>query len=45
VFLNTVRLPLSAFAGINLADVASVRFDFDRTTSGALLISDIAFAK
>lgn len=45
VFLNTVRIPLSAFGGINLTDVASVRFDFDQTTSGALLISDIAFAR
>ncbi len=45
VFLNTVRLPLSAFGGINLTEVASVRFDFNQTTSGALLISDIAFAR
>lgn len=45
VFLNTVRVPLSAFGGINLTDIASVRLDFDRTASGALLISDLAFAR
>jgi hypothetical protein len=36
---------LSAFSGIDLTDVASVRFDFDRTASGALLISDLAFSR
>jgi hypothetical protein len=45
VFLNTVRVPLSGFAGIDLADIASVRLNFDRTSSGALLISDLAFAR
>lgn len=45
VFLNTVRVPLSAFTGIDLTDVASVRLDFDRTSSGALLVSDLAFAR
>jgi hypothetical protein len=45
VFLNTIRVPLSAFSGIDLTDVASVRLDFDRTTTGALLISDLAFGR
>ena len=45
VFLNTVRIPLDAFTGIDLTDVASVRLDFDRTASGALLISDLAFSR
>ena len=45
VFLNTVRIPLDAFTGVDLTDVASVRLDFDRTGSGALLISDLAFAR
>lgn len=49
VVLNTVRLPLSAFANINLADVRSVEFKFDQPRQGtlliqgALLITDIAF--
>lgn len=41
---NTVRIPLSAFSGVNLRDVRSVRFNFNREHAGALLISDLAFA-
>ncbi|MEA2176680.1 MAG: hypothetical protein QOD00_4272 [Blastocatellia bacterium] len=44
IFLNTVRLPLTAFTGINLTDVRSVQFKFDQTPQGALQISDLAFA-
>jgi hypothetical protein len=44
VFLNTVRIPLGAFAGIDLTDVQSIQFAFDQPPQGALLISDIAFA-
>jgi Putative binding domain, N-terminal len=45
VVLNTVRIPISTFAaGLNLSDVRSVQFIFDQTTSGALLITDVAFA-
>ncbi|HEY9284314.1 MAG TPA: hypothetical protein VIP46_12740 [Pyrinomonadaceae bacterium] len=44
VVLNTVRLPLSSFGGVNLSDIRSVRFQFDQTGQGALLISDLAFA-
>jgi len=41
---NTVRLPLSAFGGVNLGDIRSIRFEFDQNNAGALLISDVAFA-
>jgi hypothetical protein len=44
LLLNTVRVPLSSFSKVDLTDVVSVRFNFDQTSSGALLISDIAFA-
>ena len=44
VLLNTVRLPLTAFTNVDLTDIVSVRLNFDRTSSGALLISDLAFA-
>jgi hypothetical protein len=44
VILNTIRIPLAAFPGVNLRDIRSVRFNFDRSSSGALLISDLAFA-
>jgi hypothetical protein len=43
-FLNTVAIPLSAFAGIDLADVHAIRFDFDQTPTGAVLLSDIALS-
>ncbi|MBV9209775.1 MAG: hypothetical protein JOZ52_04050, partial [Acidobacteria bacterium] len=44
IFLNTVRIPLTAFTGLNLADIRSVQFKFDQTSQGALQISDLAFA-
>ncbi|HZH30279.1 MAG TPA: hypothetical protein VEY11_05910 [Pyrinomonadaceae bacterium] len=44
VLLNTVRLPLTSFTGINLSDIRSVKFNFDQTGQGSLLITDLAFA-
>jgi hypothetical protein len=44
VLLNTARIPLASFTGINKADIRSVRFVFDQTGAGAVLISDLAFA-
>jgi hypothetical protein len=44
VFLNTVSIPLSAFAGIQLSDVHAIRFDFDQTPAGGLLLADIALS-
>ncbi len=44
VVLNTVRIPLTAFAGVNLNNIRSVRFTFDQRFAGALLITDVAFA-
>lgn len=44
VILNTVRIPLASFAGIDLTSVQSVVFRFAAPAQGALLISDIAFA-
>lgn len=44
VVLNTVRLPLTSFTGVNLSDIRTVQFRFDQTTQGALLITDVAFA-
>ena len=41
--LNDVRIPLAAFAGVNLTDVRSVRFSFDQQSQGAFLLSDLAF--
>ncbi|HJR09366.1 MAG TPA: hypothetical protein VJ842_19050 [Pyrinomonadaceae bacterium] len=44
VLLNTARIPLASFTGVNLSDIRSVKFVFDQTGQGALLISDLAFA-
>lgn len=44
VLLNTARIPVTAFSGVNLSDIRSVQFKFDQSPSGALLISDLAFA-
>lgn len=44
VVLNTVRVPLTAFQGVNLNTVRSVQFKFDQRAAGALLITDVAFA-
>ena len=48
VFLNTARIPISAFScggPFDATRVQSIEFRFDQTASGALLISDIAFAR
>ncbi|HEX8130128.1 MAG TPA: hypothetical protein VF527_13580 [Pyrinomonadaceae bacterium] len=44
VVLNTARIPLTSFSGVNLSDIRSVKFVFDQTGSGSLLITDLAFA-
>lgn len=44
VVLNTVRVPLSAFGGVNLKTVRSVQFTFDEHVQGGVLIADVAFA-
>jgi hypothetical protein len=40
---NTVHIPLTAFTGVNMGDIRSVRFRLDQQSSGALLMSDLAF--
>jgi hypothetical protein len=44
VILNTVRVPLTAFGGVNLKSVRSVQLTFDERLQGAILITDVAFA-
>ena len=45
LILNGVRVPLSDFqAGVDLTDIASIRFDFDNP-SGALLVADLALSE
>lgn len=42
VELNGVRIPLSAFAGVNLGSITSVKLAFDRQSAGAVLLTDLA---
>lgn len=44
VVLNTVRIPLSSFPGVNLSDVRTIRFKLNQIPTGAVLVTDIAFA-
>ncbi|HJQ30612.1 MAG TPA: hypothetical protein VJ866_00455 [Pyrinomonadaceae bacterium] len=44
ILLNTARIPVTGFSGVNLSDIRSVQFKFDQSPSGALLISDVSFA-
>ena len=39
-----IRIPLSAFVGIDLTHVTSVKFNFDQNPSGILVFSELAFA-
>jgi hypothetical protein len=43
VVLQGVRIPLSAFKGVDLTDVRSVDFRFDQRPQGGILLSDLAF--
>ena len=41
---NTVRIPLSAFRGVDLTNIVSVTLNYDQTPAGALMLSDLAFS-
>ncbi len=43
--LGTVRVPLARFHGVDLSRIASVELAFDRTTRGAILVTDVAFVR
>ncbi len=42
--LNTVRIPLTAFGGVNRNSIRSVQFSFDERLAGGVLVADVAFA-
>ncbi|MCU1453302.1 MAG: hypothetical protein JWN46_1448 [Acidimicrobiales bacterium] len=44
LLLNTVRVPLSAFAGVDLHNVRRVTIVFDRRGQGVVQIANLAFA-
>jgi PKD repeat protein len=43
VLFNTISLPVEDFTGINRAKVRKVKFKFNKSTAGSILISDLAF--
>lgn len=43
LLLNTVRIPLKAFNGLQQFDIRQVEFKFDQTPSGGMMITDVAF--
>jgi len=43
--LMPVRVPISAFEGVNLASVAEVALVFDQTDSGALFVADVELVR
>ncbi|MFG2004570.1 hypothetical protein ACGFNU_36005 [Spirillospora sp. NPDC048911] len=43
--LNQVRVPLSAFRGVDLRNVRGVSLDFGTTTKGSIGITDLAFTE
>jgi hypothetical protein len=44
VVLNTIRIPLAQFVGVDLSQVRSVRIQFNQRDTGALLLTDLIFA-
>ncbi len=44
VVLNTIRIPLAQFIGVDLSQVRSVRIEFNQRDTGALLLTDLIFA-
>ena len=44
VEMNGVRIPLSAFTGVDLSHIASVKLVFDRQPTGAILLTDLALS-
>jgi hypothetical protein len=42
--LSTLRIPMSAMLNVDVTNLASVDFLFDRKPTGTVLVSDIAFA-
>lgn len=41
---NTIKMKLSYFTGVDLTDIEAIRFMFDESNTGAIIISDIALS-
>ena len=44
VLFNTVKIPVRDFDGINLRQISSVKFIFDQSEDGSILITDLALS-
>ncbi|MEM8997964.1 MAG: hypothetical protein AAGF23_24495, partial [Acidobacteriota bacterium] len=42
--LNTVRIPVDAFVGVDRQDIARIELLFDQNPTGEILVTDLAFA-
>ncbi len=42
VLFNTIKIPLNSFTGIDMTQIEKIKFLFDKTTAGSILISDLA---
>ncbi len=43
--LTSIRLPLSDFAGVDLAAIQEIKLLFDQTPSGSLFMSDLEIVR
>jgi hypothetical protein len=43
--LTTIRLPLSAFAGVDLTEIRELALVFDRTPTGTLFLGDVEWMR
>lgn len=41
---NTISLPIADFSGVDITDIAYVRFIFNESANGAILVSDLALS-
>lgn len=44
ILFNTIRIPLIDFIGVDLTRIKNVKFLFNQSSAGAILISDLSFA-
>ena len=45
VYMNSVRIPLTEFGGIDLTNITEIALLFDQTSSGTLFIADLSLIK
>jgi hypothetical protein len=43
LILNTIRIPLTAFSGVDLTQISQVTLKFNKSRPGSVLMTDLAF--